>query len=36
MPRAAEVLGTAALVEIVTVAGYYAMNAMINKAFDVA
>jgi len=34
--RAAEVLGTAALVEIVTVAGYYAMNAMINKAFDVA
>ena len=34
--RASVVLGTAALVEIVTVAGYYAMNAMINKAFDVA
>ena len=33
--RAAECLGTPALVEIVTVAGYYAMNAMINKAFDV-
>ena len=34
--RAAELLGLPALVEIVTVAGYYAMNAMINKAFDVA
>jgi 4-carboxymuconolactone decarboxylase len=34
--RAGQCFGTAALVEIVTVAGYYAMNAMINKAFDVA
>lgn len=33
--RAHDCLGTAALVEIVTVAGYYAMNAMISKAFDV-
>jgi 4-carboxymuconolactone decarboxylase len=33
--RARECLGTPALVEIVAVAGYYSMNAMINKAFDV-
>ena len=33
--RASACLGTTALVEIVTVAGYYSMNAMINKAFDV-
>lgn len=34
--RANHCLGAAALVEIVTVAGYYAMNAMISKAFDVS
>jgi len=34
--RAKAALGANALVEIVTVAGYYTMNAMINKAFDVA
>ena len=34
--RANACLSTAALVEIVTVAGYYAMNAMINKAFDIS
>jgi 4-carboxymuconolactone decarboxylase len=34
--RADAIFGAAQLVELVTVAGYYTMNAMINGAFDVS
>lgn len=33
--RARDFFGDAGIVEIVTVAGYYAMNAMISKTFDI-